>query len=108
MGKSTSTTPTTDKRHTIRAGYARKEVFVSSEEPTDQVYNPWTVVNLVFEHLVEQGLHPTLGEADDPGEAGAALLRALGVVPGIDSGGLNSSKIHNELAVLRAAILEQE
>lgn len=81
---------------------------MSNEQPTGQIYNPWTVVNLVFEHLVEQGFRPTLGEEDNPGEAGAALLRALGVTPGIDSGGLNTSEIHDELAELRATILEQE
>lgn len=81
---------------------------MSSEEPTEQVYNPWTVVNLVFEHLAEQGWHPTLGEEDDPGVAAAALLRALGVNPGIDSGGLSSPEIQDQLATLRAAILEQD
>ena len=86
---------------------AHQEVLVSNEYPPDQVYNPWTIVNLVFEHLVEQGLHPTLGEADNPGEASAVLLRALGVTPGIDSGGLNTEEIHEELAALRARILEQ-
>jgi len=32
-----------------------------------ETYNPWTVVNLVFTHLAEQGLHPVLGESGDRG-----------------------------------------
>ena len=45
-------------------------------EPQAETYNPWSVVNLVFHHLADQGLHPTLGESGDPGEPAAALLRA--------------------------------
>ena len=37
-------------------------------------YNPWTVVNLVFEHLADQGLHPVLGESGDPSAAAAELI----------------------------------
>ena len=37
-------------------------------------YNPWTVVNLVFRHLADEGLHPVLGEAGDPSAAAAELL----------------------------------
>ena len=33
----------------------------------DETFNPWSVVNLVFEHLAAQGLHPVLGETGDPG-----------------------------------------
>jgi hypothetical protein len=47
----------------------------------DETYNPWTVVNVVFHHLVEQGLHPTLGDSGHPGEPAAELLRALGIEP---------------------------
>ena len=36
-------------------------------ESPDETYNPWSIVNLVFHHLAEQGLHPVLGEAGDPG-----------------------------------------
>lgn len=81
---------------------------MSSEESAGEVYNPWTIVNLVFHHLVEQGFQPTLGEANDPGEASAALLRALGVVPSVDRRSLISPEIQNELAALRGTILEQE
>lgn len=44
-------------------------------------YNPWTIVNLVFEHLADQGLHPVLGETGDPGAPAGDLLKALGVTP---------------------------
>jgi len=46
-----------------------------------ETYNPWTVVNLVFSHLAEQGLHPVLGESGDPGPPAHALLLALGIQP---------------------------
>ena len=45
-------------------------------EPQAETYNPWSIVNLVFHHLADQGLHPILGESGDPGEPAAALLRA--------------------------------
>ena len=44
-------------------------------------YNPWSIVNLVFHHLADEGLHPTLGDSGDPGAPAAALLRALGIQP---------------------------
>ena len=47
-----------------------------------ETFNPWTVVNLVFHHLADNGLHPVLGEAGDPAVPAAALLRALGIEPG--------------------------
>jgi hypothetical protein len=34
--------------------------------PEAETYNPWSIVNLVFHHLADAGLHPTLGEAGDP------------------------------------------
>ena len=47
----------------------------------NESYNPWTIVNVVFHHLVEQGYHPVLGESGHPGEPAAQLLRALGITP---------------------------
>ncbi len=43
-----------------------------------ETFNPWTVVNLVFHHLAEHGLHPVLGEAGDPAVPAEALLRSEG------------------------------
>ena len=47
-----------------------------------ETFNPWTVVNLVFHHLAENGLHPVLGETGDPAVPATALLRAMGIEPG--------------------------
>ena len=32
-----------------------------ADDPQVESYNPWSVVNLVFNHLTDQGLHPILG-----------------------------------------------
>jgi hypothetical protein len=65
-------------------------------------YNPWTVVNIVFSHLAEQGLHPVLGATGDPSVPATALLRALGIEPGQDSDGPAATLARDELARLRA------
>ena len=44
-------------------------------------FNPWSIVNLVFHHLCDQGLHPVLGENGDPGRPATDLLLALGIEP---------------------------
>ena len=46
-----------------------------------ETYNPWSIVNLVFHHLAEKGLHPVLGGSGDPGPPAAELLLALGIAP---------------------------
>jgi hypothetical protein len=66
-----------------------------------ETFNPWTVVNLVFHHLAEQGLHPVLGEAGDPAEPATALLRALGIEPGRNDETVTSSRVQDELAAIR-------
>jgi len=68
-------------------------------------YNPWTVVNVVFRHLADHGLHPVLGESGDPSEAASELLRTLGVTPGDPSWGegQDAERVRNDLAALRAA-----
>ncbi|MFC5137284.1 hypothetical protein ACFPK1_03520 [Actinomycetospora rhizophila] len=68
-------------------------------------YNPWTVVNLVFEHLADQGLHPVLGESGDPSAAAAELLTSLGITPGDPSWGegQDAERVREDLAALRAA-----
>lgn len=68
----------------------------------DETYNPWTVVNVVFHHLAEQGLHPVLGESGDPGEPAAALLRALGITPAAEGDARTTQAVRDELAELRA------
>ena len=45
-----------------------------TDETQVESFNPWSVVNLVFTHLSDQGLHPVLGESGDPGPPARALL----------------------------------
>jgi hypothetical protein len=69
---------------------------------TQETYNPWTVVHVVFDHLAEVGLHPVLGEAGDPAAPAEALLRALGIEPGREDEGPAAPAIQAHLAELRA------
>jgi hypothetical protein len=66
-----------------------------------ETFNPWTIVNLVFNHLAEHGLHPVLGEAGDPAEPAAALLRVLGIEPGRNDETVTSARVQDELAAIR-------
>lgn len=69
-----------------------------------EVFSPWTVVHLVFDHLSAQGLHPVLGETGDPSVPAADLLRALGVEPGqpaLGDGHL-ARAVREDLSALRA------
>lgn len=75
--------------------------------PQDETYNPWTIVNLVFHHLAEHGLHPTLGAAGHPGEPAAALLRALGVTPTVEGDARITAGNRAKLAELRASMLDE-
>ncbi len=69
--------------------------------PPDETFNPWSVVNLVFHHLADQGLHPVLGESGDPGAPAAELLRALGIEPAAEGNPRQSRVIQDQLAELR-------
>jgi hypothetical protein len=64
------------------------------------------VVNFVFKHLVDQGLHPTLGEAGHPGEPAAALLRAMGITPTQEGDARIANDVRQQLADLRAVMFE--
>ena len=70
-----------------------------------ETFNPWTVVNLVFHHLADSGLHPVLGDAGDPAVPAAALLRALGIEPGRNDESVTSPAVQNTLAELRTRML---
>ena len=70
-----------------------------------ETYNPWTIVNVVFDHLVEHGCHPTLGDAGHPGEPAAALLRALGITPTVEGDARVAATNKAHLARLRAEML---
>jgi hypothetical protein len=76
-------------------------------EMTDQAetFNPWSVVNLVFHHLADEGLHPVLGESGDPKQAAEALLRALGIEPAPDHAGPAARPVQDELAELRKRMM---
>lgn len=76
------------------------------DEPSQETYSPWSIVNLVFGHLAEQGLHPTFGDAGDPGEPAAALLHALGIVPTAQGDSRIAQDVRRELADLRATMLD--
>ena len=72
-----------------------------------ETYSPWTVVNLVFGHLTDEGLHPTLGEAGNPGEPAAELLRALGIQPSIEGDGRVGAAIRDKLAEMRSTMSDE-
>ncbi|MET0136139.1 MAG: hypothetical protein ABW215_21360 [Kibdelosporangium sp.] len=80
---------------------------MADQTPHAETYNPWTVVNVVFHHLVEQGLHPTLGDTGHPGEPAAALLRALGITPRAEGDLRAARNVQAHLAELRASMFEQ-
>lgn len=77
------------------------------DTPGEEAYSPWTVVHLVFDHLVEAGLRPTLGEAGDPSAPAAALLAALGVRAATKSDMRIPDDVREELAALREAMLDE-
>jgi hypothetical protein len=76
------------------------------DEPLEETYSPWTIVNVVFGHLAERGLHPTLGETGDPGKPAAELLRALGISPTLQGDARIAQDVRQELADLRATMFE--
>ncbi len=69
-------------------------------------YNPWSVVNLVFTHLADVGLHPILGESGDPSVPARALLLALGIEPDPEGNKEVTRDVQAHLAEIRAAIIE--
>lgn len=69
-----------------------------------ECYNPWTVVNLVFHHLADRGLHPTLGAGGDPGARAAELLRALGIEPLAEGNRQAMDQTKDQLARLRTTM----
>ena len=73
--------------------------------PDAETYNPWSVVNLVFHHLADQGLHPVLGATGDPGPPAAALLVALGIEPAAEGNRQVMRDVREHLATIRTAVL---
>lgn len=72
-----------------------------------QTYNPWSVVNLVFHHLADEGLRPVLGESGDPGPPAADLLLALGIQPDAEGNQQVARDIHGRLAELRSTVFPE-
>ncbi|HEX2806370.1 MAG TPA: hypothetical protein VHN80_09385 [Kineosporiaceae bacterium] len=72
-----------------------------------ETYNPWSIVNLVFHHLADQGLHPVLGEAGAPGEPAAELLRRLGIQPAAEGNRKVTDGVRQQLAEIRAAMFDE-
>jgi hypothetical protein len=72
-----------------------------------ETYNPWSVVNLVFTHLAEEGLHPVLGDSGDPGAAARALLQALGIQPAAEGNREIRRDVYAQLAQIRAVMFEE-
>jgi hypothetical protein len=85
-------------------GAPRMETYGQPGTPRDETFNPWSVVNVVFEHLAEQGLHPVLGETGDPAPPAADLLRALGIEPAAEGNRRDSQQIQDHLAQIRNAV----
>jgi hypothetical protein len=73
-------------------------------QPEAETYNPWSIVNLVFHHLAETGLHPVLGSGD-PGPPAAALLLALGIEPAAEGNRQVMRDVRDHLATIRTAVL---
>ncbi len=74
----------------------------NAEQGTEvETFNPWTVVNLVFTHLAEHGLHPVLGEAGDPAVPAAALLQSFGIQPGRNDETVASPNVQDTLSQIR-------
>jgi hypothetical protein len=78
------------------------------EEQAQESYSPWTIVSLVFDHLAEIGLHPTLGDSGDPGRPASDLLRALGITPTAQGDARITEGVRQELADLRAAVMDDD
>jgi hypothetical protein len=89
----------------------RQEVAVepvqSQSEHAAETFNPWSIVNLVFDHLSAQGLHPTLGEGGDPGAPAAELLRCLGIGPAPEGNRHVAETVQDRLAELRSAVFPE-
>jgi hypothetical protein len=74
-------------------------------QPEAETFNPWSIVNLVFHHLAEKGLHPVLGGMGDPGRPAAELLLALGIEPAAEGNRQVIRDVHDHLATIRTAVL---
>jgi hypothetical protein len=79
---------------------------MGAAERDAETYNPWTVVNIVFTHLAEQGLHPVLGDGGDPAVPARALLAALGIQPAAEGNREVMRRVREHLAEIRGAVFD--
>jgi hypothetical protein len=86
-----------------QSGAPHDEASPSRGAAEIETFNPWSIVNLVFEYLADQGLHPVLGETGDPGRPAADLLRALGIEPAPEGNRQDSQRVQDHLAEIRNA-----
>jgi len=82
--------------------------MVYSAELENERYNPWTIVNLVFQHLADEGLHPILGDSGNPGVPAAALLVAMGIEPVAEGNRNAREQTRAQLDELRAAVFGED
>ena len=74
------------------------------DEPQPETYNPWSIVNLVFDHLAEQGLHPVLGDQGDPGAPAGCPAHGVAPRPAAEGNLKISQDIRDHLAEIRTAM----
>ena len=72
-----------------------------------ETYNPWTVVNLVFTHLAEEGLHPVLGRAATPASPREHCWRRWGIQPAAEGNREIRRDVYAQLAQIRAVMFEE-
>ncbi len=77
---------------------------MDNPDDNDETYNPWSIVNLVFHHLADEGMHPVLGDAGDPGVPAAQLLTAMGIRPAPEGNRQVSRDVQQQLAQIRTAV----
>ena len=81
------------------------EIMSEAAQPEAETFNPWSIVNLVFHHLADKGLHPVLGGAGDHGPPAAELLLALGIEPAAEGNRQVMRDVRDHLATIRTAVL---
>lgn len=75
--------------------------------PGAETFNPWSVVNLVFEHLAEAGLHPVLGETGDPAGPASDLLTSLGITPSAEGNRHVRDDVRRHLDEIRSVVMDE-
>ena len=77
----------------------------SDERP--ETYNPWSIVHLVFEHLSDQGLHPTLGDGGSPARPRGGVRGRSPIEPAAEGNREVVRAVRAHLAEIRPVMLEE-